>query len=143
MRNFPVCRQRRLCIRTLALGDFSRAADILLSGRTFRGDEAGEMGLATRVLPAEEVLPHALALARDIAVNTAPLSVAITKRLLWESPLLSPADVGRKETALHHHLMGSPDAIEGPVAYLERRPPRFRSSPTRDWPEWPEDDHHD
>jgi enoyl-CoA hydratase/carnithine racemase len=115
----------------------SRAADILLSGRTFRGDEAGEMGLASRVLPAEEVLPYALELARDIAVNAAPLSVAIAKRLLWESPVLSSADVGRKETELHHHLMARADAIEGGLAYAERRPPRWTLSVNQDWPEWP------
>lgn len=115
----------------------SRAAELLLSGRTFRGDEAAELGLASRVLPAEEVLPAALELARDIAVNTAPLSVAIAKRLLWESPTLTPADVGRKETELHHHLMGRADALEGVMAYLERRPPRWKLSVNQDWPDWP------
>ncbi len=115
----------------------SRAAELLLSGRTFRGDEAAELGLASRVLPAEEVLPAALELARDIAVNTAPLSVAIAKRLLWESPTLTPADVGRKETELHHHLMGRADALEGVMAYLERRPPRWKLSVNHDWPDWP------
>lgn len=121
------------------IAGLARAADVLLSGRTFRGDEAAELGIASRVLPAAEVLPAALGWARDVAANTSPLSVAVTKRLLWESPGLSPEQVERRETALHRHLMGSPDAIEGPVAYLERRPPRFRSSPTRDWPEWPDD----
>ncbi len=116
----------------------SRAADILLSGRTFKGDEAFELGVASRVLPAAEVLPAALDIAADIATNTAPLSVAVTKRLLWESPGLSPEAVERKETALHHHLMGGPDAIEGAVAWLERRPPRWTLSPSRDWPDWPE-----
>jgi len=116
----------------------ARAADILLTGRTFRGDEAFELGVASRVVPAPEVLPTALELARDIAANTAPLSVAVSKRLLWESLGLSPDDVERRETALHHHLMGKPDAIEGPMAYLERRPPRWTSSVANDWPEWPE-----
>ena len=115
----------------------SRAAELLLSGRTFRGDEAAELGLASRVLPAEEVLPAALELARDIAVNTAPLSVAIAKRLLWESPTLTRADVGRKETELHHHLMGRADALEGVMAYLEGRPPRWKLSVNHDWPDWP------
>ena len=77
-------------------------------------------------------------IARDIAVNTAPLSVAITKRLLWESPNLTPAEVGQRETELHHHVMGKPDAIEGAMAYLEKRSPRWQLSPTRDWPEWPD-----
>ena len=115
----------------------SRAADLLLTGRSFRGDEAAELGIATRVLPAAEVLPAALEIARDIAENTAPLSVAIAKRLLWESPALGWEEVGRKETALHHHLMGREDAAEGVRAWLERRAPRWKLSVTRDWPDWP------
>jgi enoyl-CoA hydratase/carnithine racemase len=55
----------------------SNAADLLLSGRMILGREAAAMGLATRALPAEEVLPAALERARDIAVNAAPVSVAI------------------------------------------------------------------
>lgn len=116
----------------------SKAADLLLTGRTFRGDEAAELGVATRVLPAEEVLDAALETARDIAANTAPLSVAVSKRLLWESPGLDPAAVERKETQLHHHLMGRADAVEGVMAYLEKREPRWTLSASRDWPpEWP------
>jgi enoyl-CoA hydratase/carnithine racemase len=113
----------------------SRAADILLTGRTFRGNEAFELGVASRVVPAEEVLPTALEVAQDIAENTAPLSVALSKRLLWKSFGLSPDEVEQHETSLHHHLMGKPDAIEGPMAYLERRPARWTSSVTKDWPE--------
>jgi enoyl-CoA hydratase/carnithine racemase len=115
----------------------ARAADILLTGRTFRGDEALELGVASRVVAATAVLPTALEIARDIADNTAPLSVAVTKRLLWESFGLSAAEVERRETELHHHLMGKPDAIEGPVAYVDGRPPRWRGSVTKDWPPWP------
>ncbi len=113
----------------------SRAADLLLTGRTFRGDEAAELGLASRVLPAEQVLPAALEIARDIAVNTAPLSVALTKRLLWESSALTHTEVGRRETELHHHLMGKADAIEGVMAYLEQRTPHWKLSVKRDWPD--------
>jgi enoyl-CoA hydratase/carnithine racemase len=115
-----------------------RAADLLLTGRKIFGDEAGQIGLAARVLPAPEVVPCALAIAREIAENAAPLSVAITKRLLWESANLSRGEVGERETALHHHLMGRSDAREGIMAYLERRPPRWESSVNDDWPDWPE-----
>ncbi len=44
---------------------------------------------------------------------------------------------GRKETELHHHLMGRADAVEGPMAWIERRPPRWSLSVTKDWPDWP------
>ena len=116
----------------------SRAAELLITGRKVDGDEAERLGLATRVVPAAEVLDTALEIARDIARNTAPLSVAVTKKLLWESSGLDPGAVERKETALHHHLMGRADAIEGVMAYLERRPPEWKLSATRDWPAWPE-----
>ena len=115
----------------------SRAAELLLTGRKLDGAEAEAIGLASRVVPAAEVLPLALEIAEDIARHTAPLSVAVTKRLLWESAALSPAEVERKETALHHHLMGRADAIEGVRAYLERRAPQWKLSVSRDWPEWP------
>ena len=115
-----------------------RAAWLLLTGTKVTGREAAEIGLVLRALPAEEVLPAALDVARDVAANTAPLSVAVTKRLLWQSPELSAPEVERMETALHHHLMGKPDAIEGAVAYLERRPPKWALSVSGDWPDWPD-----
>ncbi|MEZ4216887.1 MAG: enoyl-CoA hydratase-related protein [Myxococcota bacterium] len=115
-----------------------RAAEILLTGRRMSGDEAFAMGIASRCVPADEVLPTALAIARDIAVHTAPVSVAVTKKLLWQSPMLSPQQTERLETALHHHLMGRPDAIEGVMAYLERRDPRWSLRVSADWPEWPD-----
>jgi enoyl-CoA hydratase/carnithine racemase len=114
-----------------------RAADLLLTGRKLGGSEAAAMGLASRALPADQVLPAALEIAREIALHTAPLSVAITKRLLWESPGLGWRAVGQRETDLHHHLMGRQDALEGVMAFLERRPPRWTSRVSSDWPEWP------
>jgi enoyl-CoA hydratase/carnithine racemase len=114
-----------------------RAADLLLTGRKIAGAEAVEMGLASRCLPGEQVLDSARETARDIAVNTAPLSVAVTKRLLWEGANLTPAEVGQRETDLHHHLMGRDDAIEGVMAWLERREPRWKGSVRKDWPRWP------
>jgi enoyl-CoA hydratase/carnithine racemase len=116
----------------------SRAAEILLTGRHFSGDEIAALGVASRALPADQVLPAALEMARDIALHTAPLSVAVTKRLLWQGLELGPEQVGRLETALHRHLMGKSDAVEGVVAHLEKRAPRWQLRVSRDWPEWPE-----
>jgi enoyl-CoA hydratase/carnithine racemase len=116
---------------------FARAADLLLTGRHFTAEEALALGLASRVLPADEVLPAALALAHDLAVHTAPLSVAISKALLWASPALDADEADRLETAMHRHVMGRADAREGVLAFLERRDPEWTLSPTDDWPsEW-------
>ena len=108
---------------------FARAADLLLTGRTFTGREAAELGLAARALQAGDVLPAALDIARDIAVNTAPLSVALSKRLLWASPAPDRDEVGRLETEYHRVVMGSPDAREGVLAWLERRDPKWTGTP--------------
>ena len=72
----------------------ANAADILLTGRTFTGAEARDLGVASRVLPNDDVLPHALEVAHDMAINTAPLSVAVSKRLLWGTFLgVAPCEV--------------------------------------------------
>jgi enoyl-CoA hydratase/carnithine racemase len=118
----------------------AKAADILLTGRKFQGDEAVALGIASRSLPADEVLPAALQIARDVAENTAPLSVAFAKKLLWQSSELTSSQVEQMETALHHHLMGRPDSVEGVMAFLERRAPKWTSSVQNDWPDWPSPD---
>jgi enoyl-CoA hydratase/carnithine racemase len=103
----------------------SNAAEILLGGATFDGGRAVELGLGSRVLDADDVLPAALELAHDIAVNAAPASVAASKRLLWDSFDLDRAAVGARETDIHLALMRLDDAKEGVRAFLERRPPRW------------------
>jgi enoyl-CoA hydratase/carnithine racemase len=113
----------------------SRAPPSFLTGRHVGGEEAAAIGLCSRVLAAAEVLPAALAMARDIATNCAPLSVALSKRLLWESRALTREEVGARETALHHLVMGRADALEGVMSFLERRPPRWALAVPRDWPD--------
>jgi len=115
----------------------ARAAEIMLTGRTFTGDELDRLGVASRVLPAAEVLPAALEIARDTAQYAAPVSVAVSKRLLWASSELSADEVLERETALHKHIMAAPDAIEGPMAHVERRLPQWKLRVSRDFPAWP------
>jgi len=107
---------------------FARTADLFLTGRTVDGREAYELGLASRVLPAADVLPTALGIAHDIATHTAPASVALSKRLLWSDAAADADEVERLETEYHRVLMGEPDAREGPLAWLERRTPRWQGA---------------
>lgn len=107
------------------------AADVLLTGRTILGEEAGRLGLASRVVPADEVRSTALAIAREIGENCAPMSVALSKRLLWADG--DRDEVGRLETDYHRLLMGTPDAAEGPRAWLERRAPQWSARVTEEW----------
>lgn len=114
---------------------FARTAELFLTGRHVSGEEAAAMGLVARALPAAELLDVALATARDVATNCAPLSVALSKRLLWDGRELARDEVGRRETAYHHVVMGKPDALEGVMSFLERRPPRWALAVPRDWPD--------
>ncbi len=114
---------------------FSNAADLLLSGRMIRGSEAAELGLASRALPAEQVLPAALERARDIAANAAPVSVAISKRLLWEGINATVTEMKRREDPLFLWVGKQADAREGVTSFLEKRAPEWKLSVRRDKPE--------
>jgi enoyl-CoA hydratase/carnithine racemase len=118
---------------------FSRAADLLLSGRTFRGEEAAELGLASEALAAKDVVSRALEWARDVAVNAAPASVAIAKRLLWEGVTETPLQTMAKEKTLLAWVGKQADAAEGVRSFLERRPPEWKLRASTDLPQWPED----
>ena len=111
------------------------AAEVLLSGALFRGADALRLGVATRCLPFPQVLPQALDFARDMAVGAAPLSLAMSKQILWTAADGTLADVDRLESEAHQLLMGRPDALEGGAAAFEKRPPRWHGRVTRDWPE--------
>lgn len=107
----------------------ANAAEILLTGAIFDGRRAVELGLGSRVLDADDVLPAALEVARDIATNTAPMSVAASKRLLWDSFDLDRAAVGRRETEIHLAVMTHDDAKEGVRAFIAGRPPNWTGRP--------------
>lgn len=104
---------------------FSRAAELLLTGKLLTGKEAADLGLVSRALPAEEVLPVAMEIARDIAVNTAPVSVAIAKQLMWEGLTMGVDDMIATEGRIINKLAVSPDSAEGVRAFFEKRDPQW------------------
>lgn len=121
--------------RVIGLG---HAAELLLSGRTISGREAEKIGVVNRAMPGDEVLPAALELANDIAVNTAPASVAISKRLMWEGIGLTVAEGQDMERPLFAWVSRQPDAVEGVKAFIEKREPKWSLNPSVDLPLWPE-----
>lgn len=102
------------------------ATEVLLLGRTYNGDELQARGLASQVVDNELVLDTALALAEELARDSAPLVLAMSKQLLWDSAELSLADMRVKETRWLQHAMGRQDALEGGLAFAERRKPKLR-----------------
>jgi enoyl-CoA hydratase/carnithine racemase len=107
----------------------SRAMELLLTGRMFSGAEAAEMGLASQAVDADQVLSTAMTVARDIADNVAPVSAAITKRLIYR--FLSEPDrnaAHELESRAFAWAGQQADAREGVTAFLEKRPPDWKLS---------------
>lgn len=98
------------------------AKELTLTGRVLTGEEAGQIGLATRVV--DDPRTEALTLARDIAARN-PDAVRTAKALLDDSWHLSIGDGLAAERAAMTKLIGSPNQVEAVRARLEKRTPVF------------------
>jgi enoyl-CoA hydratase/carnithine racemase len=104
----------------------SRAMEWVATGRVFSAQEGLEGGLLRSLHPPGELLGAARELAVEIAENTAPVSVALARRMLWtmlgaEHPMLAH----RADSRGMLHRGQSADAAEGVTSFLEKRPARF------------------
>jgi enoyl-CoA hydratase/carnithine racemase len=125
----------------------SQAMEWVATGRVFDAAEALRGGLVSRVVPDDQLLPAAHALAGEIVANTSGLAVGAARQLLWSmlgAP--SPWDAHRAESRAVVELGAGADSAEGVASFLEKRPPRF-TAPLGDgaiagvprWPAAPED----
>jgi enoyl-CoA hydratase/carnithine racemase len=115
----------------------ARAADLLLTGRMVDAREALALGLVSRVVPDAELMPTVRALAGEIARDTAPVSVAVTKWLMWGLAGETDVDAAEDMEARAFWWTGTqPDAREGVRAFLERRAPRWSMRPSSDMPDF-------
>ena len=104
----------------------SQAMEWVATGRVFPAEEALAGGLVRSVHPGEELLAVAHELAREIADNAAPVSVALSRQLLWTMLGAShPMDAHRADSRAMFYRGQSADAREGVTAFLEKRPAQF------------------
>jgi enoyl-CoA hydratase/carnithine racemase len=104
----------------------SRAMEWVATGRVFSAQEALEAGLVRSLHPAGELLDTAYGLAREIADNTAPVSVALARRMLWTMLGASHPMLAHRADSRGMFFRGqSADAREGVTAFLEKRPAAF------------------
>lgn len=112
-----------------------QAAEWVYTGRVFDAAEAHAAGLVSRVLPADQVVAAARALAREIADNTSAVSVAIARQLMWRMlGASSPREAHLLDSKSIFFMGRSPDAYEGVSSFLEKRPPKFSMRPSSDMP---------
>ena len=102
-----------------------RAADLLLSGRTFDADEALALGLVSRVVEREELLPAARAYAADMAANCSPVSMAIIRAQLQADLQTDFATALERAYRAMGYASTQPDFREGIDSFLQKRPPQF------------------
>jgi enoyl-CoA hydratase/carnithine racemase len=104
----------------------SQAAEWCYTGRLFGPDEAKDGRLVRSIHAPDELLPAARAIAKEIVDNTAPVSVALTRQMLWR--LLGaahPMDAHRVDSRGIAERGRSADSHEGVVSFLEKRPAVF------------------
>ncbi|WP_024874209.1 enoyl-CoA hydratase-related protein [Saccharomonospora piscinae] len=114
-----------------------RALDWMVSGRVFGAEEALAAGLVQRVHEPEALHDAARALAAELAATTAPVSVAVTRRLLYEmSGVDSPGPVHALDSRLIASIPHNPDAVEGVLSFLGKRAPEFTLRVPGDLPDF-------
>jgi enoyl-CoA hydratase/carnithine racemase len=114
----------------------SQAAEWLLTGRVFDAAEAKAGGLVRSVHPADQVIEVARELAKEIADNAAPVSVALARQLMWRGlAFASPSDSHVADSRAMHLTGQAADVREGITAFLEKRPAEFPGRVTSDLPE--------
>lgn len=113
----------------------SKAVELCVTGRVFKASEVP--ALFNHVVPADQVLPKAMEIAREIADHTSAVSVALARALLWHG--LAQPD------PQHAHIIDSKcifwagrgaDAYEGVQSFLEKRPAKFTLSAWKDMPDF-------
>ena len=111
------------------------------TGRVFPAQEALDKGLVRSLHESEDLLPAARALAREIIENTAPVSIALTRQMLWRmAGADQPMEAHRADSRAIQARGAAADAREGVTSFLEKRAPHYPNRVSSDlpdiWPDW-------
>ena len=115
----------------------SKALEWTFSGKVFSAEEAKDGGLIRSVHPANKLMDEAYKLAQEIIDNTSPVSVALTRQMLWKMLGADhPMEAHKVDSRLIYELGKAEDVKEGVKSFLEKRSPKFLSKVSRDMPKF-------
>lgn len=113
-----------------------QALEWCMTGRVFNAQEALDGGLIRSIHKPDELLPAAYALAREIVDNTAPVSIALTRQMLWQIPCADhPMEAHKIDSRIIYNRAKSGDAAEGIASFLEKRDPVYPDKVSADMPD--------
>ncbi len=115
----------------------SQALEWCYSGRVFDAQEALAGRLVKQIVPGDQLIATATALAREIADNTAPVSVALMRQMLWRGLGFShPMEAHKIDSRGVLSRGRSADAKEGVTSFLEKRQPTYPNKVSTDMPDY-------
>jgi len=113
----------------------SQALEWTYSGRVFSAQEALAGRLVSKVVPPAELIPAARAIAKEIVDNTAPVSVALIRQMMWRMlGADDPMEAHKIDSRGIYERGRSADVKEGVVSFLEKRPAKFGDKVSNDMP---------
>ncbi len=114
-----------------------QALEWVYSGRVFPAQEALAGRLVNKVVPPDQLLPTARAIAKEIVENTAPVSVALIRQMMWKMLGADhPMEAHKIDSRGIYSRGASADVKEGVVSFLEKRPPKFTNTVSKDMPSY-------
>src|SRR6185503_7947612 len=116
----------------------AQALDWCYAGRVFGAEEALKGGLVSRVVAPAELIATARAQARSFIDNTAPVSVALIRQMMWRMlGAAHPMEAHRLDSKAMFHRGRSADVQEGIASFLQKRPPRLTDTVSQGFPDLP------
>ncbi|MHC1949916.1 crotonase/enoyl-CoA hydratase family protein [Bradyrhizobium sp. UFLA06-06] len=115
----------------------AQALEWCYSGRVFSAQEALTGRLVTKVVPPDQLMATGYALAREIAEKTAPVSIALTRQMMWRMlGADDPMEAHKIDSRAGYMLGRSADCREGVMAFLEKRPAVFKNKVSAHMPDF-------
>jgi enoyl-CoA hydratase/carnithine racemase len=111
----------------------NQALEWVYSGRVFSAEEALQGRLVSRILPPDDLLEYAREVANEIVENTSPISITLSRQLMWR---MLGADHPMESHKIESKFIGKlPDSYEGVKSFFEKRKPNFTTKVSSDMPD--------